>query len=347
MNADKINKLLTQSNENINSTVKYISAIQNKEIIPISSGIDHLDKILLGGLFPDMIISIVARAAQGKSHTINQLRTQLLSGNEDIGVLLWNLEMPFFTLILVELKKALKKSLKSILGNPMTEEEKPMYKKVADGFRDSRLTKIDETVTPEEWYLTTKEYIERNKHKRQLFILLDHIGIIKGKSKTESIAETIEYANMLKLEYKGLLTFIILGQMNREIENTWRNWKEVNPLLLRPLSNSIFSSDSLMFFSDVIVAQVIPQVVGMEKYATVNAERYPHLKPHFIEEDKDKEYARLKGLNRIYYDYLKVRLPDGEPTLYCSLLDPEAEEVIMAHAHYEKNYTNKDEEVVF
>lgn len=348
MNQEKINRLLEHSVENINETVKFLVALQNKEIQHLSSGMSHLDKVLLGGLFPDLIISIVARAANGKSYTINRIRNAILSDkSQDIGLLFYNLEMPFFTLLLVELKKILKKSLRFIIDNPPSQDDLLLYKEVTDQFRDPRLTKIDETVSPQEFYEVTKAYIERNKHKKQLFILLDHIGIIKGKNKTESIHETMEYINMLKLEYPRLLTFIVLGQMNREIEARWRQ-KDANPTQLIPDSSSVFGSDSVMFFSDIVMAQVIPQSVGMEeKYASVNKERYSYLSEHFTDEGTQmSKYARLRGDNRIYYHFLKVRLQDGEPTLYCEILNQEQEELTRVHGEFESNTTDFEVPVV-
>ena len=349
MDQTKINRLLEQSVQGINDTVKSLFSYQKKEIVPISSGIPHLDKIGLGGMFPDTVITVSARASQGKSYTANLIRTNILKDpEEDIAVLLWNLEMPFFTLLMVELRKVLHKSLKAILATPPTEAELPLYKKVADEFRDPRLTKIDETVTPLEFYLTTKQFIQNNLHKKQLFILLDHIGIIKGSNKTESIAETMEYVNMLKLEFPGKLTFLILGQLNREIENRWRN-KDSNPFTLFPDSSSIFGSDSIMFFSDIVMVQVIPQVASMDKYGIINRDRNEHLEDHIIDEDREspKEYVRLKGTNRIYYHFLKVRLMDGEPTLYCEILDQEQEEFNQAVQGYEKDYTQTEDEIIF
>jgi len=338
MNKEKIDKLLEHSVENVNSTVRFLTSLQKKEIVPISSGIDHLDKICLGGLLPDLCISVVSRSGSGKTYTINRIRKAIMQNQgDDIGVLLWNLEMPFFTLLLVELKKALKKPLKWIVSNLPTDDEKPLYRKVADEFRDKRLTKIDEAVTPDEFYEVTKAYIEKNKDKRQLFIMLDHIGIIKGKNKTESVGETVEHTNRLKLEYPGLLTFIILGQLNREIESRWKQEK-TDPKSLSPLTSDVFSSDQLLFFSDVVMAQVIPQNVNMEQYVPVNKERYSYLNKHFIDgNNPTSEYVRLKGVNRIYYHYLKVRLQDGEPTIYCDILDTEAEEQIDIQSKYEKN----------
>lgn len=346
MNKEKINKLLEHSVENINKTVEFLFSLQKKLNVPISSGIPHLDKIALGGLLPNSILSIVSRSSMGKSYSVNRIRNSILKNKDDnVGVLLWNLEMPFFTLLLVELKKALKKPLRWIVDNPPVEkEDRDIYRKVIKEFKDERFTKIDETVSPEDFYNVTKEYIEKNKYRKQLFIMIDHIGIIKGKNKNESVGETMEYANKLKMEYPDLLTFIILGQLNREIENRWRQ-SDSNPMTLIPGSDNVSNSDALLFYSDVIMAQVIPQVVGMDKYASVNKERYDYLKEHFIEDNNPaSEYTRLKGRNRIYYHFLKVRLLDGEPTIYCEILDPEAEEIIQAQAKYEKDTDETEED---
>lgn len=345
MNKDKINELLTHSVNNVNMAVRFLTSLQNNEISPISSGIDHLDKMALGGLLPDLIVAIVSRSGNGKSYTLNNIRTSLLKDkNRNIGICLYNLEMPFFTLLLLELKKILKKPLKWIISNPPNSTNQHLYRDVVDAFRDERLTKIDETVSPEEFYEVTKEYIERNKHRDQLFIMIDHIGIIKGKNKTESIAETMEHANRLKLEYPGLLTFIVLGQLNREIEARWRN-SDSNPMMLIPDTSSVFGSDSILFFADIVLAQVIPQTVGMtERYASVNKTRYEYLSEHFVEDNNPtSEYIRLKGSNRIYYHYLKVRMMDGEPTMYCELLDHELEELIKTQATFEKNIIEEDD----
>ena len=153
---------------------------------------------------------------------------------------------------------------------------------------------------------------------------------------------------MLKLEFPGLLTFIVLGQLNREIENRWRN-KDSNPFTLFPDGSSIYGSDSIVFFSDIVLAQVIPKVAGMDKYGIINRERNPHLEDHILDEDKasPKDYVRLKGHNRIYYHYLKVRLMDGEPTIYCQILDPEQEEFNTAVSQYEKDNTVEDDDLAF
>lgn len=48
MNKEKIDKLLQGSKEEADKTLEFLRSLQRKEIVPISSGMDHLDKIGLG-----------------------------------------------------------------------------------------------------------------------------------------------------------------------------------------------------------------------------------------------------------------------------------------------------------
>ena len=85
----------------------------------------------------------------------------------------------------------------------------------------------------------------------------------------------------------------------------------------------------------------------MEKYCTVNRKRYEHLEEHIVDEDKasPKDYVRLKGTNRVYFDFLKVRLDDGTPKLYCQYLNEEEKEDISVMSEMEKDST--EDKLVF
>lgn len=347
----KLNKLLEQSTEGIDNAVISIHNYQTGKFNPIKTSYEFLNNISLGGLLPGLIISILGRPGQGKSYLVQQLREDILSDRErNIGVLLWNLEMPWFSLLLVQIKKMLKKSFKDILTNKPTEDELSIMKSVADEFRDERLTTITTALTPEEWEYVTREYIENNLDKEQLFILYDHVGITKGTNKLEAIFELMERANNIKLDYPDKVTFIMLGQLNREIERLFRT-RDANPINLRVTSEYIYGSDAVQQYSDIIIASTIPQRFGLDKYCSVNRERYKHLEEHIVDEDKGspKDYVRLKGNNRIYYDVLKTRLNDDMPTLYCQILNPEQEEFDSAIFAYEKDYTERgqQDELIF
>lgn len=346
---ENLNKLLDKNNSGIDDAVRSIHNYQIGKFNPIKTSYSFLNDLSLGGLLPGLIITILGRPQNGKSYIVQQLREDIMRDKKrDIATLLYNLEMPWFSLLLVQIKKRIGKSFKEILSISPTTEETKIMREITDDFRDPRLTTITTALTPSEWDYTTRLWIEQNLDKEQLFVLYDHAGITKGTNKLEAIFELMERANNIKLDYSNKVTFIILGQLNREIERLFRT-RDLNPINLRVTSEYIYGSDALQQYSDIIIASTIPQRFGLEKYCAVNKERYKHLEEHIIDEDREspKEYVRLKGLNRIYYDILKTRLNDDEPTLYCEILDQEQEEFNQAVQGYEKDYTQTDDEIIF
>ena len=343
-----LDKLLVRDNRSINDAVKTLSKFQSGEMNPVKTSFEFLNEICLGGLLPNLILAILGRPSHGKTHLASQLKEDILSDKErNIGLLYFNWEMPTFALLLTQLRKKLKKNLREILYNKPTEDELILMKETASEFRDPRLTTVERSLTPKEFDYLVRKYIEDNLDKEQLFIVVDHVGITKGTNKLEAIFELLEVCNGIKLDYPNRITFIILGQLNREIERLWRT-RDINPINLRVTSEYIYGSDALQQFADVIVSSVIPEKAGLDKYCTVNRERYKHLEEHIVPEDQHsaKDYVRLKGQNRVYFDFLKVRLDDGTPKLYCEILSKEQEELNDSMVPFEKDYTETDD-IVF
>ena len=275
------------------------------------------------------------------TYVASQLKEDILADkSKDIGLLYFNWEMPTFALLLTQIRKKLMIPLRDILNLNPNKDQLNAMKQVADQFRDERLTTIEKSLTPTEFDYVCRKYIDENISKEQIFIVVDHVGITKGSNKLEAIFEILEVMNNIKLDYPNKLTFIVLGQLNREIERLWRT-RDINPINLRVTSEYIYGSDALQQYADVIVASVIPEKAGLEKYCTVNRKRYKHLEEHIVDEDKasPKDYVRLKGTNRVYFDFLKVRLDDGTPKLYCQYLNEEEKEDISVMSEMEKDST--------
>lgn len=346
---NKLDDLLNNDNRGINEAVIELNKLQKKEISPIRTSFDFLNKLTFGGLQKNLIISILGRPSHGKTFFAQALRKDILSENDNVCLLYFNWEMSWFNLLILEIKKKIKKPLDYILNNPPDNTELEEYKKIAREFRDPRFTSVDDSLTPSEFEYVCEKYIENNFDKEHIVIMIDHIGITKGSNKMEAIYGMMEICNKLKLKYSNKLTFIILGQLNREIERLWRT-RDLNPINLRVSSEYIFSADAIMQGSDLVIGLVIPQRAGLEKYCSVNRKRYEHLEKHIVDEDKGspKDYVRLKGMNRIYYDVIKKRLDDGAPSLYCSIIDSEQEEINNVFQNYEKDSTfESDDDLEF
>ena len=282
------------------------------------------------------------------TYTLHQIKNDVMKDDKvKSKMLLYNWEMPWFSLILIELKKLLKVSFKEILMNSPTKDQAKIYEEVMENMRDDRMTTISKALTPDQWDLVTRMWIEENLDQDLLVIGTDHLGITVGDDKTKTIYQFMERQNAIKLDYPNKVAFLNLFQLKREIEAIWRANK-VNPSALRVTSEYLFGADAMMQYSDIIFAQVIPDRANLELYTAVHKERYKHLQDHFAEDKNPmSEYIQLKGENRIYFDYIKKRLPeDGEPTLYCEILSKEREEFITATAEKEKDYTQDDEDDV-
>ena len=348
MNNDQLRKLLDNNHLDIDNAVKTIGKFQKGDLKPLITSMEHYNNASLGGIIPGLITSIGARPSHGKSHTLHQIKNDILDkGGDKTKMLLYNWEMPWFSLILIQLKNLLKISFKEILLNIPTKEQLHLYKEVMTKMRDDRMTVVSKALTPDQWDITTRMWIEDNIHLDLLVIGTDHIGIAVGDDKTKMIYQFMEKQNAIKLEYPDKVSFINLFQLKREIEQVWRA-TNVNPTALRITSEYLFNGDAMMQFSDIIFAQVIPERANLEQYTAVNKERYKHLESHFVEDSNPmSEYVRLKGANRIYFDYIKKRLPeDGEPNLYCEILSQEREEYINATSEKERDYTTGDEDDV-
>ena len=346
VNNEKLNKLLEHNNKGVDEAIAALQNIQNKEIQPIAVSYMWMNELCLGqGILPNLIISLLARPGQGKTYMAQTLRKDLLEDkSRNIGILYFNWEMPWFSLLLIELKKKLKRSFKDILGMTPTDRDLEEMEEVAEALKDPRFTSVDIALDPDEFEYVCRKYIEDNLDKDQLYMFIDHIGIGKGKNKLEVMFEIMERCNRIKLDYPNKLTFFPLAQLNREIEKLWRT-RDVNPINLRVTSEYAYGADAIMQYSDIVVASVIPQKVGLaEGYCTVNRDRYPHLEDHILDAERmsPKDLVRLKGSNRVYYDVLKKRLDDDTPTLYCEILDPDKEDLIDAFATKETDSTDTD-----
>ena len=292
---NKLDKLLKKTNKGINDAIKTLDRFQKKDITLVKTSFPFLDDVCLGGLMPNLILAILGRPSHGKTYIASQLKEDILADKKrDIGLLYFNWEMPTFALLLTQIRKRLMIPLREILNLNPNKEQLAVMKEVADGFRDERLVTVEKSLSPTEFDYVCRKYIEENIEKEQLFIVVDHVGITKGSNKLEAIFEILEVMNNLKLDYPNKLTFIVLGQLNRDIERLWRT-RDINPINLRVTSEYIYGSDALQQYADVIVASVIPEKAGLEKYCTVNRKRYEHLEEHIVDEDKasPKDYVRL------------------------------------------------------
>ena len=67
-----------------------------------------------------------------------------------------------------------------------------------------------------------------------------------------------------------------------------------------------------------------------DEYTIINKERNTHLVKLFIPGSEENKTATLKGRNRVYNHYIKVRMNDSfeDPRTYCDIIDENLEETV-------------------
>lgn len=305
-----------------------IVAIQKNEKPLLKSGFNYIDDFLPDGLTNKMVFG-GSRPAMGKTFNCGQLIDNLLNkdinAEQEIEILRFNWEMISSSLLLRELKKNLKKSMKDIIKTPYTDEEKPVVTEVVRKLDDPRIVNVSRIVEYDDLKYLLRKFCETNPTKKKV-VIVDHLHILSDKKR---IDDFLSICNDFKLEFA---TFTLIGyfQLNRTLETMWRGNADSkpNPKNFRPHSGHIYNTDALQQFADLIYTLIIPQVANMDEYASVSKEYYSHLEPHFVEGAADSTWARLKGRNRLYVDVIKVRLVDDfeDPRFFCFLLDPTRED---------------------
>lgn len=354
MTKEEIDKLLEAENQEVIDAHIDIISIQKDKSNLVKLGIDWIDENLIGGLNNKMIF-FGTRPGGGKTFNCSRVINNLLDRKINptpIKVLRANLEMPTSALLLRELSKTLSKKPSEILYNEYTVEERPKVQAVVNSFRDSRIQNISVTLEGDAYRYMLEKFIsdidkkdaEVNKTnlerhlkeggtedtflitKTKKIVLTDHIHVYLTKTVIDNIL-TIQ--NQMKMKDRNL-SFINYFQLNRETEEMWMETKDkkVNPKNMLPSSKSIYLTDMLQMYSDMTIGAVIPQVYDLDEFAAVNKERNLHLKEHFIDTDDTNKSSRLKGRNRIYYNFIKIRMIDDfdDPRIFCEVLNPEYEE---------------------
>jgi hypothetical protein len=337
--------LLGQKNEVLEAHASIVNLQKNEEAL-LLTGHKYLDDLLIGGLNNKMIF-IGSRPSMGKTHhcaaTINNLLDPEKNPCQDIKLLRLNLEMTTQALLLRELKKELKKPMKLILTEPYTEEEQLLVKQVVKKFQDKRVINFSKVVEGQELRYTLRKFVEsvneeatlKEKRIRKI-VLVDHLHIYPDKA---SIDEVLRIANDFKMEDKDI-SFIFYFQFNRETEDMWRDSKakKINPRNMWPHSGNIYLTDGLQQYADIIMGMTIPQVVDLEEFAAINKEHNKHLSNHFGA-DSDAKYVRLRGRNRIYYNFIKIRAIDDfeVPRIYAEILNEDYEKKLNSYKNFDSS----------
>ena len=314
----------------VNLAVQQIVKYQKGEDSPIKTRFIHFNDNCLGGIFKGMIITIAGVSGHGKTFTLQQLEEDIFNKElnpqcDDYILLRCNWEMTVFKLLLRKLKRSLNKKIKHILFNTPEEEELQKFTDVCNSERSEQIFYLEEPTDPKTWYETVTEFLKAHKDKKHIVITVDHIALIRDLfgNKKKAMDDLVEYINTLKKEFSNV-SFIILSQMNREIEG------RTDIKTLNPRRSDLYNSDTMYHISDIILVVHNPYKLGHEKYMIVPGlaqneqgeiinDKYIYLMDYMDKPENKNTNFLTKGV--VFWHYLKIREDEDSQDIAIEKLD--------------------------
>jgi KaiC/GvpD/RAD55 family RecA-like ATPase len=292
-----------------NETVSTIYKFKTGELKPISTGIDHLDESLLGGLLPGTVLGIVGRSSHGKSYDMERIQRHILDNEEDVIFVSCNWELSHFKLLIRDICQRTGKNQREVLFDPLTEESTLELKTICDKHRTENVLFQNEPVNPEVFAEDIEQVIADHPTKKIIVAVdnLENILISKGSQK-ESMDALLYQVNRLK-NLHSYISFIVLNQMNNDYVR-----RMDDPKRQKPIESDIYGSDQLYKLCDVLYIKMIPWKLGIrDRFMVFGPDMYPWLEEFKIY--SDGKTAGFEPFGCAYYFYLKLRAVADEKNI--------------------------------
>lgn len=303
--------------QNLSNRVRPISVVAQEAINYIAGRREHtlsslktrwkkFNKQCMGGIEPNVVMTIAGISGSGKSSMANLLTSDLIDLNpeEDIIILTFSLEMVGFRQVGRMLSNKLRRTT-SCLYSSETDLDDNTFRQVvnvSNQLKEYPVYFVDNPGTPSEVkdiiYDFYHTYVEGTN--KRFVIIYDHALLTK---QVGSMIETISELERVFIQAKKLpLTSIIqLAQMNRNIESSERI---NNPMSHYPMRSDLSSSDSIFQASDYVMVIHRPETLNIQEYGPnhlpVIDKIYLHIlknrdagKPCILEFENDLAYNNI------------------------------------------------------
>ena len=248
--------------------VAYIAGRRDKSITSLKTRWTKFNKQCMGGIEPNVVITIAGISGSGKSSFANELTTDIIDLNpeEDIIILNFSLEMVGFRQVGRTLSNKLRRTTSTLYSSETSLDDDTFRRVVAvsNQLKEYPIYFVDDPGTPMQVKETIQSFYDQyvkgtNKH---FVIVYDHALLTK---QVGSVIETISELERVFIQVKKLpMTSVIqLAQMNRNIESSERI---NNPLSHYPMRSDLSSSDAMFQASDYVMVIHRPEILGIQEY---------------------------------------------------------------------------------
>ena len=248
--------------------IEYIGGRRSHSISSLKTRWVKFNKQCMGGIEPNVVMTIAGISGSGKSSFANLIQTDLidLNPNDDVVVLTFSLEMVGFRQVGRTLSNKLRKTTSTLYSSETDLDDNTFRQVIAvsNQLKEYPIYFVDDPGTPTQVrdiiYAFYNQYVkDTGKH---FVIIYDHALLTK---QVGSIIETISELERVFIQAKKLpLTSIIqIAQMNRNIEQSERI---NNALSHYPMRSDISSSDAIFQASDYVLVIHRPEILNILEY---------------------------------------------------------------------------------
>ena len=286
--------------------INYIAGRRDRNIVSLKTRWEKFNKQCMGGIEPNIVMTIAGISGSGKSSFANLIQTDLIDLNpkEDIIILTFSLEMVGFRQIGRTLSNKLRRTTSTLYSSEMSLDDETFRKviTVSNQLKEYPIYFVDDPGTPMQVEQTIRSFYNQyvkgtDKH---FIVIYDHALLTK---QIGSVIETISELERVFIQIKKLpfTSIIQIAQMNRNIEASERI---NNPLSHYPMRSDLSSSDAIFQASDYVLVLHRPEILNIQEYGPnrlpTNNKVYIHMlknrdagKPCILEFENDLMYNNL------------------------------------------------------
>ena len=263
-----LSDIIRPMSEVAQEAIEYIGGRRSHSISSLKTRWVKFNKQCMGGIEPNVVMTIAGISGSGKSSFANLIQTDLidLNPNDEVVVLTFSLEMVGFRQVGRTLSNKLRKTTSTLYSSETDLDDNTFRQVIAvsNQLKEYPIYFVDDPGTPTQVrdiiYAFYNQYVkDTGKH---FVIIYDHALLTK---QVGSIIETISELERVFIQAKKLpLTSIIqIAQMNRNIEQSERI---NNALSHYPMRSDISSSDAIFQASDYVLVIHRPEILNILEY---------------------------------------------------------------------------------